>query len=224
MATAPDPPSVGRSNEHALRRFLAARRAGDEAGATAAWQAVVEQEHDRVRGMVDAWGRKEARLSRDERDEAYSLALHKFFFGMQGSFRGTSMGELVLAVKQCATYACLEVQRQAAQHSGKVAPLHVEDEDGEQRLHDGVARGSVREFLAEEADEAEADAMARDVAFLRWAMPKLRPGRREVMEAQQAGEPAEQTAERLGISMDNLYQRRTRATKDLRKLKEQWDG
>lgn len=52
MAATSDPHTVARHDEHNLRQFLAARRAGDEAGARHWWDELVTANFDRVRGML----------------------------------------------------------------------------------------------------------------------------------------------------------------------------
>ncbi len=46
------PEYVGRHDDEKLRRFLVARRAGDEAGARRWWEELLTDNFDRIRGMV----------------------------------------------------------------------------------------------------------------------------------------------------------------------------
>ena len=68
MAAARDPEHVGRHDEEKLRRFLVARRAGDEAGARRWWEELLTDNFDRIRGMVMLESRRH--LSHDEQQEA----------------------------------------------------------------------------------------------------------------------------------------------------------
>jgi hypothetical protein len=83
-------------DELLLRRFVACRDTGDAAGAQRWWRELVELNFDRVRSMVDLWGRG-GRLSADEREEATQLALVKLWHNMVHSFHGRTMGEWVNA-------------------------------------------------------------------------------------------------------------------------------
>jgi len=203
--------AVATHDEEELRRFVAARRAGDAAAAERHWTALVEANFDRVRGFVDLWARG-GRLSPDEREDATSLALVKLWHNMVHTFEGATMGEWVKATRACAEFACRDVQRRAAQAHARTAPL-AEDEAGEWRLAE-LAREHARR--AEEAGEAR--------SFLDWALPRLDPRRRAVLELTLEGVPADEIADRLDLSMPNLYQLRSRGLRDLAKLKELYDA
>ena len=109
-------------DELLLRRFVACRDAGDAAGAQRWWRELVELNFDRVRSMVDLWGRG-GRLSSDEREEATQLALVKLWRNMVHSFHGRTMGEWVNATRSLVEFACLDVQRKHAKRSGREASL-----------------------------------------------------------------------------------------------------
>lgn len=220
MAAGHDPSLVGRSNEEALRRFRARRAAGDEAAARLAWEALVEQEHDRIVALVRIWGRG-GRLSRDEQQEAVQLATVKMWHKMVDSFRGTSMGELVNAVRACVEFACLDVQRNAARHASRTAWLDEpgDDEEGARgRWDDELA-----DVLARQHDRSLERSEAAD--FVAWALPKIEDDRqRRVAQWTLEGVDAADIAAQLDVSMANLYQLRSRGLKALAKLKEQWDA
>lgn len=225
MATADDPPIVGRASGEALRRWRACRARGDAAGAAQAWDDVVTQEFDRLDGMVRAAGRRGSRLSAAEIEDAVSLAAKKFVVELPESFEGTSMGELVNTLKACAEFACLDVQRTEARRSAKRVPLEDVGEDGELRPSQAVLDRRLRDAADAEADEAEAEADEEREAFLAWAVPRI-PDERQRLVWQRTLErvPAAEIAEELGVTKDNLYQLRSRGLRALRKLKEQWDG
>ena len=112
MAAARDPEHVGRHDEEKLRRFLVARRAGDEAGARRWWEELLTDNFDRIRGMVMLESRRH--LSHDEQQEALQRALVKIANNMIRTFRGTSMGEWVESTRTLVKYACMDTQRRAA--------------------------------------------------------------------------------------------------------------
>src|SRR4051812_40970568 len=196
---------LGAPGETALARFVAARDAGDAAGAGAAWEELLTLNVDRVRAMVALWGRG-GRLSADEREDAVQRALVRVWRNMAGTFAGSSPGEWVNAVRTCVGYACLDVQREAAGRSGREAPL----EEGDVVAHVSHARA-----------EERADA----VDFLAWALPLVDDERRRlVLTRTLDGAPAAAIAAELGVEMGNLYQLRSRGLKDLARLREQWEA
>jgi DNA-directed RNA polymerase specialized sigma24 family protein len=80
-----------------------------------------------------------------------------------------------------------------------------------------------------EADEAwhrhdrdERSAEVRD--FLDWARPRIKEDRRRVLELSFAGASIPEICDELGITEANAYQRRSRAFKDLKRLKERYDA
>ena len=113
-----DPPSVARFDDEHLRRFLAARRAGDAVAMRRAWEELVIVFKDRMDGLVAA--NHKGRLDAFEHEEAVQRALIRFSDNLFTTFRGTSMGELVNATKKLCFYVCIEVQREAEQRSADV--------------------------------------------------------------------------------------------------------
>jgi hypothetical protein len=211
VAAPRDPNRVSRHDDEQLRRFLVARRAGDEAAAQRWWEALLADNFDRVRAMVLLESR--GRLSHDEQDEALALALRKIAINMIDTFRGTTVGEWVLATRRLVTFACIDTQRRAAARS----------------RHERAAGDEDRELFAaieerrreQEALEAEADALDDGRAFLDWAVPQLSPGRRAVIELDRQDVDVEEIQRRLDVSRDVVYASRSRALKDLVKLREQ---
>ena len=105
MAAERDPSQVSRHDEHKLRQFLAARRAGDEAGARRWWDELVRENFDRIRGMVIL--RSRGHLSPVEQDEALQRALIKLTNNMIHTFNGSSMGEWVNSTRTLVFGACV---------------------------------------------------------------------------------------------------------------------
>ncbi len=196
-------------DEQTLRRFVACRDAGDEPGAQRAWRELVTDSYDRVAAMVAIWGR-DGRLSADEQEEAVQRALIKLWQNMVHTFHGTSAGEFVNALKTCAGYACADVQRAAARRAGRLSPV------------DEAVRHEWRIATEEHRRAAERDD-AR--GFLEWGLPRVADERRRhVLERTLDGAPAAEIAGELGVTLENLYQLRSRGLKDLAKLKELYDA
>ena len=213
MPAGSDRQNVGLTEEQLLTRFVACRDASDADGARRAWEELAVASFDRVRGMVDVRARRYG-LSPDERQEAVQVALVKLWNNMVRTFRGTSMGEYVNAMKALVEFACADVQRAAARRTEHETRL---EDDADRPNHDWKA-----DELAHEAHRRGAE--RQDAAdFVSWAVPQLtNERRRRVIERTLDEAPAEEIAAELGVSMDNLYQLRTRGLKDLRELRDDW--
>lgn len=220
MAAASDPHHVGRHDEEKLRRFLAARRAGDGAGARRWWEELLSDNFDRVRGMVFLQSR--AHLSFDEQQEALQRALIKLANNMIETFHGTSMGEWVEATRTLVKFACIDTQRRAATIS-----KHERSFDEPGRHADDAGRWDAEVYAAieqrrreQESVEEDTDSLQDAQAFLDWAVPQLTDKRRKVIELDRAQLSVEEIQQRLGVSRDVVYASRSRALRDLAKLRE----
>jgi RNA polymerase sigma factor (sigma-70 family) len=191
-------PPVARHDAALLQRFLLARRRRDEAAARAAWSELVELNFDRVVTLVRLESR--GRLSAEERDDAVQRALVTMLTRFMETFRGTSMGEFVAATRTLVRFACVDTQRRAAVVSGRTEELvDLPEEDA--------------------ADDDEL--LERGGSFLDWAVPQLVGRRREVIELDLQDLTTEEIQQRLGVSRDVVYAARSRALKDLAKLREE---
>jgi len=221
VAGSSDPPGVGRSNDQHLRRFVQCRDRGDEEGALAAWTLLVEQEFDRVGGLVAAWGRG-GRLSREEQEEAVQTALLKLWKNMSRTFEGVSMGEFVNALRRLVEFACLDVQRKAATRTQSERSLDdvVRVDDGEERSR--FAKAVYDEACWQQRRERE---RAHAGEFVSWALGAMTNERRaRVLRHTLAGTPEADIAAELDTSLNNVQALRSRGMKDLRKLKEQFES
>jgi|SRR5215207_2359330 len=208
---------VATHDEETLRRFLAARRAGDPAAARRAWEDLLAANFDRVRAMVALECR--GRLSEDERQEALQGALMRMAGNMIHTFRGTSMGQWVESTRTLVRYQCMDVQRRAAAISRRERAL--ENDTGQP---DAEVYASIEAARREqERRDEEAGALRDRQAFLDWAVPQLPARRRAVIDLDRADVPVEEIQERLGMSRDAVYASRSRALKDLVKLRDRYD-
>jgi RNA polymerase sigma factor (sigma-70 family) len=191
-------PPVAGHDAVLLQRFLLARRRRDEAAARAAWGELVELNFDRVVTLVRLESR--GRLTPEERDDAVQRALVTMLTRFMETFRGTSMGEFVAATRTLVRFACVDTQRRAAVVSGRTEELvDLPEEDA--------------------ADDDEL--LERGGSFLDWAVPQLVGRRREVIELDLQDLTTEEIQQRLGVSRDVVYAARSRALKDLAKLREE---
>ena len=219
MAVQSDPRSVGRHDEEHLRRFLRARADRDVDGMRRWWGELVIDFKDRMDGLVAA--AHKGRLDADEHELAVQLAMIRFAQKLVGTFHGTSMGELVNATKQLATFAAIDAQDQsiAARRLQAVSLDDGWNTDGDER-----PAGSGWEVDAA-TGRLEAEESERTVEdFLSWALPQVIESRRRVLELTFEGAELAEICAELDLSDANAYQRRSRGLTDLRKLKEQYDA
>lgn len=218
MAAAADSAPVGRHDDEHLRRFAAARTSGDTAAMRLHWEEIVIAIFDRVDGLVGTTHK--GRLDDEEHELAVGMALTRISSNLMNTFEGTTMGELVNAMKTLARGICIDVQRQSiAARRRETRSLddgwHLDAEDAPSPSWDAheARRRAARE---------EGGAQAGD--FLRWALPQLVDTRREVMALTLLGASVPEICDQLGITSDNAYQLRSRGSKDLAKLKRQYDA
>ena len=189
-----------------LRRFLACRDAGDEAGARAAWEALLTAEWPRLKGFVEL---SNVLYDRAEREEALGLAALKLWKDMITTFRGRTKGEWVNAVRTCVWYAAHQVQRDAAKRREREA-VGIDEDD---------AAGWRRETFAREQEKAAA------TDFVAWALPQIAHERqRHVLQRSLEGATTEDLMAELDTSSANIYKLRQRGLEALATLKEQWDA
>jgi len=212
-----DPPSVARFDDEHLRRFLAARRAGDAAAMRRAWEELVIVFKDRMDGLVAV--NHKGRLDAFEHEEAVQRALIRFSDNLFTTFRGTSMGELVNATKTLARGICIDVQRRSIRERTHTRSLDAGwDADADERPSTAWEADEARARF--ERDQQDADAEA----FLAWALPRLRGRRRDVVELTFYGAELVEICDELGLTRDNAYQLRSRGLKDLAELKEAYES
>jgi RNA polymerase sigma factor (sigma-70 family) len=207
-------------DEETLSRFVACRDAGDVAGARASWEPLLEDNFDRIRAMVDAWGWD--RLSADEREEAVSRAGVRLWANMISTFQGTTMGEWVNATRQCVAYACADVQRAAARRSGVEVslerPAGTTEGDGA-----GGDEWRMGQLAQQEQRREEERTEVRDLVAS--ALSRMADARqRLVLERTIDGVPGQEIAAELGVSMPNLYQLRSRGQRELARLIQEADA
>lgn len=209
-----------RDEDDRLRAFCDARDAGDTAGMARLWPAVLEDLVPRVDAIL---GRQARGVLRDEHEvqDARSQVLERLALNVRGTFRGTSMGELVNTTKQLAWYVCHDVQRDAAERrrreGRRLQPgWDAEGDDGREASPWEV--GEATERFVREQEQADAHALVHAL------LPQLEPRRRRVIELTLQGASTPEIMAELQTSADNVHQLRSRALKDLAKLMEDRDA
>ena len=200
---------VAKHAEEHLRRFLAARAGGDAAGMRRWWEELVIDFYDRMDGFI--YAAHKGRLDEQEHEQALELALIRFSTRLPHTFAGTSMGELVNATKTLARGICMDVQRgdpRAARRAARRPAGRVHAPGSPRgrpplRGRRGGRRGARLRGVGAAADP-------RDPAGACSSSRSTAP--RSARSCRSSRSPR-----------DNAYQRRSRAIKDLAKLKELYD-
>lgn len=223
MSAAPDSSHVGRHDDELLRRFVAARDAGDDDAMRHWWHELVATNYDRVAGMVSLEAR--GHLSADERQDAVQAACLRLTVNMIATFHGTSMGEWINALRRLVTFACIDVQRKAARISKHERHLdEPRSGDDDRGRYDDAERRAAEGALtdAEERERDQEDVAARQ-AFLDWAVPQLTPRPRQVFELMRQGKTTKEIMQALDISENNVHVSSKRALARLRKLSQTYE-
>jgi DNA-directed RNA polymerase specialized sigma subunit len=183
------------------------------------WDELVIDFFDRMDGFVAV--AHKGRLNDDEHELAVQNSMMRFSEKLIDTYEGASMGELVNACKQLAAYICMDVQRASIRSRGSATESLDEgwNLDGEDRGAPSWVAGEAWQRLDREHRAADAR------AFIDWALPRIADERRRrVLEMTIEGVTVEDICGELGVSSANAYQLRTRALRDLKKLKEQYDA
>jgi RNA polymerase sigma factor (sigma-70 family) len=206
-----------------LTKFVAAQERGDSDEAAALWEQLAVNNFDRVEQIVKAFGFSPGRrLPPEEHGSAASEAYLRVI-SMGASFRKRELGSYYAALYSCVHNACLDFGRKELRHQKRTRGSL--DERFEPGGEGGPYDKALADFDAdrrrrtEEAIEAE---LARREAegLVAWAIGRMEnANHREVLEMTYLQQlPAEAIAEQLGVTMDNLYQRRSRGLKELEKI------
>jgi hypothetical protein len=218
MATRRETGRATRHDGEHLRRFLAAREAGDRIEMRRWWDALVIDFFDRMDGFVAV--AHQGRLDDDEHELAVEMSMVRFSKNLIDTFEGVSIGQLVNACKTLARGICMDVQRRSVRRHGHEGASLDEgwDAGDEDRAPPGwEADEALRRF---ERDERGRE--ARD--FLEWGVPQLQGNRRRVVELTFEGAAVEEIMRDRGLTRDNVHQLRSRGLRDLKGLKERYDA
>jgi capsule polysaccharide export protein KpsE/RkpR len=215
---------VGETDEQLLRRFVRARREGREHAARECWDELVRVNFDRISGLARAYSH--GYLSGDQQDEAIQRALMKISNNLINTFRGDSIGEWVSAVRTLVQFMCMDVKRDAvAVTKREVSMQESAGDDPDVGRWDAEVYAAIEKRRGElESIEADQDAVRAGQAFLDWAVPRLSERRRAVIELDRQNVAVEEIQSRLGISRDVVYAARSRALKDLAKLRLEYES
>lgn len=207
-----------------LRRFADARDRGDLDEARRLWEQLAVNNFDRVQQIVKAFRFSPGGpgLPEHEQGSAASEAYIRVI-AMGANFRKRETGRFYAALVTCVKNACMDFGRKELRHDKKAAGSldQTYDPDGEAGPYDG-ALAAYDAHLREQAGdavEAERDKLEAE-QLVHWAISQVaNDNYREALELTWIHKlSAEEIADQLGITMDNVYARRSRGQKELEKI------
>lgn len=212
------------SDQILLRLHADALERGDLDEAAEVWERLTLKNFDRINQIVkafrfsaggsglpqDAWG--------SAANEAWLRAK-----AMGPSFSALEPGRFYAALKTCVDHSCQDYGRKEFRHTrragGSVDQTY--EPDGEAGPYDG-ALARYESDMRQRASDAVHEELSRQEAesLFAWGISQISNDKyREVMELTWIHKvPADEIADQLGISLANVYQRRTRGLKELERI------
>jgi RNA polymerase sigma factor (sigma-70 family) len=207
-----------------LRRHASARARGDLGEANATWEQLTLQNLDRIKQIVKAFRFSAGGSGLPEPEwgsaasEAYLRAL-----AMGPNFEAQEAGRYYAALVTLVQNSCLDYGRKELRHERRKAGSidKTYDPDGEAGPYDAALAGYDAD-LRQRSIEAVEDELERQGAeqLVAWAIGQIaNDNYRKVLEMTYIDKlSADQIAEGLGITMDNVYARRSRGVRELEKI------
>lgn len=197
------------TEEQLLARFVRDRE-------DAVWDEIVVRNLDRIKAHIAKFEFSAGkRIAEYDRGEVLSYAWERV---RKLELKGSSIGELRTAVSQAVWNACMDWGGKRMRYEKRIKgsldePAGYDDEGTSRGRFDGEMAeiSELRRLLAEEAEE-DMELRESQIARLHWAIGRIsHDGYREVLEMTYIHKlEAETIASRLGITLDNVYQRRRR--------------
>jgi RNA polymerase sigma factor (sigma-70 family) len=215
---------VSDRDEDLLRRYADAHEAGDRELAAELWKQLAVNNFDRVKGIVKAFRFTAAGHGLPEHEWG-SAATEAWFrvIAMGAGFRGRELGQFRAALVTCVQNACRDYARRELRHELHAAGSVDErfDPEGEAGPYDAALARHDEERRRGAEEALAADGRAREAERLvAWAIAQVaNDGHRAVLEPTWIEKlSAEEIAARLGISVDNVYARRSRGLRELKRI------
>jgi RNA polymerase sigma factor (sigma-70 family) len=206
-----------------LRRYARAREEGRDDEAAGAWEHLAVKSFDRIKALCQAFRFPGGgRLPADEVGSAATEAYLRVV-AMGRRFREHELGQYQAAVYSVVHNTCLDYGRKELRHERRRAGSldQTWEPGGEGGPYDAALAAYDAERRAH-ADEALHDEASRQDAarLVRWGIAQVRNDKhREVLELTYLERlDGDAIAERLHISVDNVYQRRRRGLKELERI------
>lgn len=207
-----------------LSRYWDARDRHATAEAAHHWEQLAVNNFDRVKQIVKAF-----RFSPGGRglpDHEWGSAASEAFIrvnAMGAGFRHREIGRFYAALVTCVQNSCKDFGRKELRHERRAAGSIDSrfEPDGEAGPFDAALAAYDRHLRDQEDDALEAEhSLVEAEQLVAWAIAQVRNEKhREVLELTWLHKlDADAIADRLGISHDNVYARRSRGGKELEKI------
>jgi RNA polymerase sigma factor (sigma-70 family) len=206
-----------------LRRYARARAEGRDDEAAGAWEHLAVKSFDRIKALCQTFRFPGGGGLPPEEVGSAATEAYLRVVAMGRRFREHELGQYQAAVYSVVHNTCLDYGRRELRHARRRAgSLDQTWEPGGEggpydaalAAHDADRRAQADEALADEASRQEA------ARLVRWGIAQVRnPKHREVLELTYLERlDGDAIAARLGISVDNVYQRRRRGLKELERI------
>ena len=207
-----------------LRDYHAAIAHGDLQSAARAWDQLAEQNWDRIVQAVKLFRFSKASKGIPEVDQG-SAASYAYLRirALGANFRKQEIEAYYAAIWNATQFACRDFGRRDFRHTKRSAGSLDQRYDAESEV--GPYSGALAAWeAARREDAAERELEVRELeeeeTLILWAISQIKNDKhREVLEMTYNDTlTTDEIAERLGISKDNAYQRRSRGLRDLKKI------
>jgi RNA polymerase sigma factor (sigma-70 family) len=213
-----------------LRRYHAAQDAGDHETVAEVWDELAVNNFDRMKQIVKAFRFSPGGpgIAPDEQGSAVS-EVYMRVHAMGAHFRKREVGQYYAALVTTTHHTCMDFGRKELRH-GKHSAGSVDqtfDPDGEAGRYDAALAAYDAELRQRSTDAVEDELQKQETEQLvAWAVGHIANDKhREVLALTFTNRmTAEQIAEQLGISLANVYQRRSRGLKELEQILRDFKG
>jgi RNA polymerase sigma factor (sigma-70 family) len=207
-----------------LGRFVDAHERGDLEAAAGYWERLAVNNFDRVVAAVKAF-----RFSPGGRglpvDEHGSAATEAFLrvIAMSAAFRKREPGRFYAALSTCVEHACRDFGRKELRHQKRAKGSLDEryEPDGDAGPYDAALAAYDADLRRQSREALEAEASSQQAERLvAWGIAQIKNDTyREVLTLTDLQKlTGEEVADRLGISVPNVYQRRRRGYLELERI------
>ena len=207
-----------------LGKFVDAHERGDLAAAADVWGRLAVNNFDRVKNTVKGFRFSPGGpgIPQDEHGSAASEAFLRVM-AMSAGFRKRETGRFYAALATCVENACRDFGRKELRHQKRSAGSVDQrfEADGETGPFDAALAAYDADLRRQTEEALEAEAARQDAeSLVAWGIAQItNDNYREVLELTYLKKlSGEVIADRLGISLENVYQRRRRGILELERI------
>ena len=213
-----------------LRRYHVAKARGDLRAAAEAWDQLAVQNWDRIKQAVKLFRYSKASKGIPDYDQGSAASFAYIRIRALGAnFRKQEVEAYYAAIWQTTEFACRDFGRKDFRHTKKQAGSLDDRYDADAEV--GPYSNALAAYEAARRDEATEKILEeleseREETLILWLISQIKNDKhREVMELTYRDKlTLKEIVERLGISEQNAYQRRSRGVRDLKKILDDLDS